>query len=35
MKALVTDGINKLKPGAQGYGKSLGNRRQDHRFLKL
>ncbi len=34
-ESIVTDGINKLKPGAQGYGKSLGNRRQDHRFLKF
>ena len=34
-ESIVTDGINKLIPGAQGYGKSLGNRRQDHRFLKF
>ena len=34
-ESIVTDGINKLTPGAQGYGKSLGNRRQDHRFLKF
>ena len=31
--AIVTDGFNKLNPGAGGRGKSLGNARQDHRFL--
>ena len=34
-KTISTDGLNKLIPGAQGYGKSLGNRRQDHRFLSF
>ena len=34
-KSISTDGLNKLIPGAQGYGKSLGNRRQDHRFLSF
>jgi len=34
-ESITTDGINKLIPGARGYGKSLGNRRQDHRFLKF
>ena len=34
-ETISTDGLNKLTPGAQGYGKSLGNRRQDHRFLKF
>ena len=34
-ETISTDGLNKLIPGAQGYGKSLGNRRQDHRFLSF
>ena len=34
-ESIRTDGLNKLTPGAQGYGKSLGNRRQDHRFLSF
>ena len=34
-KSISTDGLNKLTPGAQGQGKSLGNRRQDHRFLSF
>ena len=34
-ESISTDGINKLKPGGAGQGKSFANRRQDHRFLKF
>ena len=34
-KTISTDGINKLKPGGAGQGKSFANRRQDHRFLSF
>lgn len=32
-QTITTDGMNKLKPGAMGQGKSLANQRLDHRFL--
>ena len=32
-ESISTDGMNKLKPGGQAAGKSMANRRQDHRFL--
>lgn len=32
-ETIRTDGMNKLKPGAMGQGKSLANQRLDHRFL--
>lgn len=32
-ESISTDGMNKLKPGGQSSGKSMANRRQDHRFL--
>ena len=32
-ESISTDGMNKLKPGGQSSGKSIANRRQDHRFL--
>ena len=34
-ETISTDGINKLKPGGAGQGKSFANRRQDHRFLSF
>lgn len=34
-ETISTDGLNKLKPSGMGAGKSLGNRRQDHRFLSF
>lgn len=32
-ESITSEGFNKLNPGAGGRGKSLGNSRQDHRFL--
>jgi len=32
-ESIRTEGFNKVKPGGGGGGKSLANRRQDHRFL--
>lgn len=32
-ETISSDGMNKLKPGGQTGGKSMANRRQDHRFL--
>lgn len=32
-ETVSTDGMNKLKPGGVAGGKSIANRRQDHRFL--
>ena len=35
-ETITTEGFNKARPGsAAGYGKSIANRRTDHRFLKF
>jgi len=34
-ETIQSDGMNKLTPGGASNGKSLGNRRQDHRFLSF
>jgi len=35
-ETITTEGFNKTRPGsAAGFGKSIGNRRMDHRFLKF
>tara|TARA_R110000822_G_scaffold206842_2_gene343093 strand:+ start:7649 stop:10231 length:2583 start_codon:yes stop_codon:yes gene_type:complete len=35
-ETITTEGYNKLRPGtAAGFGKMIGNRRTDHRFLKF